>query len=106
MTTKNAATARLLEGVDAGPGRWWKVELIKNVSTKPIKVSLMQSQVEGRTALSEPIGFLRTIATPEKVREAADEVLVMVGDYAKVIGEYGVTDAAARLAAQPVKAVG
>lgn len=88
----NAVTANLLKEVDPGPGRWWEVELIKNVSTKPIKVSLMQSQVPGRVALSEPIGYVRTIATPEKVREAADEVLVMVGDYAKVIGRYGVTD--------------
>lgn len=92
MTDKNAATAALLEGVNPGPGRWWKVELVKNVSTKPIKVTLMQSQVEGRTALSEPIGYVRTIATPEKVRAAADEVLVMVGEYAAVIGEYGVSD--------------
>lgn len=92
MTTKNAKTAALLEGIDAGQGRWWKVELIKNVATKPIKVTLMQSQIEGRIALSEPIGFVRTIATPEAVRKAADEVLVQVGDYMKVIGEYGVSD--------------
>ena len=48
MTTKNAATAHLLEGVNPGPGRWWKVELLKNVATQPIKVSLMESQVDGR----------------------------------------------------------
>lgn len=76
---------------EPGPGRWWKVELVKNVSKDPIKISLMQSQIEGRTALSESIGFLRTIATPEKVAEAADKVLVMVGDYAKVIGNYGLS---------------
>lgn len=92
MPDINARTVELLATVDPGPGRWWKVELIKNVATKPIKVSLMQSQVPGRTALSEPIGFTRTIATPEKVREAAELVLVQVGDYAKVIGMYGVTD--------------
>jgi hypothetical protein len=85
---KNAVTANLLGAVEPGEGRWWKVELIKNVSTNPIKVTLMQSQVEGRTALSEPLGFTRTIATPEKVREAAELVLVMVGGYAKVIGDY------------------
>ena len=92
MTSSNVANRTLLEGIDAGEGRWWKVELVKNVSSKPIKVSLMQSQVPGRTALSEPIGFIRTIATPEKVREAADEVLVMVGGYAKVVGDYGITE--------------
>lgn len=88
MTDNNAETANLLKEVDPGEGRWWKVELIKNVRTEPIKVSLMQSMIPGRTALSEPIGFTRTIATPEKVCEAADRVLVMVGDYAKVIGSY------------------
>jgi hypothetical protein len=92
MTTKNAATAHLLEGVNPGPGRWWKVELLKNVATKPIKVSLMESQVDGRVALSRPIGYTRTIATPKAVREAADLVLTQVGDYLKVVGEYGVTD--------------
>ena len=92
MSNQNSVTRKLLEGIDAGESRWWKVELVKNVSSKPIKVSLMQSQVAGRTALSEPIGFVRTIATPEKVREAADEVLVMVGGYAAVIGSYGITE--------------
>jgi len=93
MSTSNAVTATLLdETAHPGEGRWWKVDLIKNVSSKPIKVTLMQSQVTGRTALSEPIGFVRTIATPEAVAKAADEVLVMVGDYAKVVGTYGLTE--------------
>lgn len=105
MAPKNAATARYLEGIDAGEGRWWKVELVKNAATRPIRVTLMESQVEGRIALSARIGHTRTIATPEAVRDAADLVLVQVGDYLKVIGDYGVTDAAARLAAEPVKAV-
>lgn len=73
----------------AGPGRWWKIELVKNVTKDPIKVSLMQSQVEGRTALSEALGFSRTIAVQEKVIEAAEQVIVMVGGYADVIGSYG-----------------
>lgn len=89
---KNATTAKLLEGVDPGPQRWWKVELVKNVSTKPIKVSLMESQVEGKTALSSPVGFLRTIAVPERIREAAEELVVMVGGYEGVIGSYGLKD--------------
>lgn len=102
----NATTAALLEGVDAGVGRWWKVELLKNVATKPIKVTLMESQVQGRIALSVPIGFTRTIATPKAVKEAADLVLVQVGDYLKVIGDYGVTDewAAKRLKKAPTPA--
>lgn len=89
MSTINAITASALPA--AGDGRWWKVDLVKNVSSKPIKVTLMQSQVPGRTALSEPLGFVRTIATTEAVAKAADEVLVMVGGYATVVGSYGVT---------------
>lgn len=88
----NAQTAKLLEGVDPGEGRWWKVELVKNVEKNPIKVILMQSQRPGRTALSEPIGFKRTIATPEAVREAADYILVQEGSYAEVIGSFGLKD--------------
>ena len=87
-SNKNAVTAQLLENVDPGSWRWWKVELVKNVSKNPIKVTLMQSQVEGRIALSERLCYVRTIATPEKVREAAQEILGMVGDYAKVTGSY------------------
>lgn len=94
MATKNvnAITAKLLEDCDPGPRRWWRVSLVKNVAKDPIKVELMESQIEGKTALSEPIGFLRTIATPEKVKLAADTLLVMVGDYAKVIGNYNLQD--------------
>lgn len=77
---------------EPGKGRWWKVELVKNASTKPIKVTLMESQVEGRTALSTAIGHTRTIATPAAVEAAADLVLVMVGDYADVIGNYNLKE--------------
>ena len=88
-------TAKLLETADPGPGRFWRVELIKNVSREPIKVTLMQSIVEGRRAFSEPLGFARTIATSAAVAEAADKVLVMVGKYEAVVGEYPVVKAGA-----------
>jgi hypothetical protein len=94
MTHKNTATADLLATVDPGEGRWWKVELVKNVASKPIKITLMQSFTPGRTALSEAIGHTRTNASPEAVREAADLVLAQVGDYANVIGQYGIKEAA------------
>ena len=71
---------------------WWDVSLIKNVATKPIKVTLMLSQVPGRKGLSTPIGFVRCIATVEAVQEAADLVLVQVGNYADVIGHFGEPD--------------
>lgn len=82
----------LLKDTDPGPGRWWKVELVKNVSTKPMKVTLMESQVEGRTGLSQPIHNVRTIATPEAIKEAADLILVQVGGYAELVGNYGLKD--------------
>lgn len=81
-------TAKLLEAVDPGPGRFWRVELVKNAAKDPIKVSLMKSMVEGRRAFSEPLAYTRTIATPEAVADAADKVLVMVGGYEDVVGDY------------------
>lgn len=105
MTHKNTATADLLATVDPGEGRWWKVELVKNVASKPIKVTLMQSFTPGRTALSEAIGHTRTNASPEAVREAADLVLAQVGDYASVIGEYGVKRYGTREAAPVVNVI-
>jgi len=92
MEHKNAETGKLLAGIDPGEGRWWKVELVKNAATKPIKVTLMESFRPGLTALSEAIGHTRTNASPQAVREAADLVLAQVGSYAEVIGEYGQTE--------------
>jgi hypothetical protein len=74
---------------EAGPGRWWDVTVVKNAATKPIKVTLMESQVPGRKGLSSPLGYSRTIATAKAVETAADLVLVQVGGYADVIGQYG-----------------
>jgi hypothetical protein len=93
MTQQNAQTAKLLEESAApGKGRWWKVELVKNATKDPIKVTLMESQVEDRIALSSALMSARCIATPNAVAEAADRVLAMVGGYAKVVGRYGVKD--------------
>lgn len=78
-----------------GKGRWWKVELVRNIQRNPIKITLMEEVVPGRRALSTPLGFERTIATPKKVAEAAELVLAKVGDYEKVIGEYPVIAVAA-----------
>lgn len=87
----NTQTAKLLAEINSGAGRWWKVELEtadKRVVANPIKVSLMETQVEGKLNLSTRICTVRTIADPQKIREAADRVLVMVGDYHNVIGNY------------------
>jgi len=73
---------------DPGPDRWWSITLAKNAASKPVIVTLMESQRPGRKALSSPIGHARTIATIKAVTEAADLVLVNVGDYANVIGEF------------------
>lgn len=86
--TQNAATDKALAAVNPGPGRWWKVELVKNAAKDPIRVTLMEEVVPGRRAFSTPLGYRRTIATPSKVAEAADEVLAAVGGYLAVVGEY------------------
>jgi len=86
---------------DPGAGRWWKVELVKNVQKNPIKITLMEEAVAGRRALSTALAFGRTIAAPSKVAEAADMVLAQVGEYAKVIGEYPLAPSAERVARDP-----
>lgn len=83
----NKRTADLLP--EAGEGRYWLVELMKRRENNPIKVTLMQSLVPGRKGLAEEIGHAFTVAVPEKVRDAADLVLVKVGGYESVIGTYG-----------------
>lgn len=72
------------------PRHWWKVELVPNAGNgKPIKVSLMESLVAGRKGLSRPLAWLRTIAVPEKIAEAADLLIVQVAGYEDVVGEFG-----------------
>lgn len=75
-----------------GKGRFWRVELVKNVQKNPIKITLMEELVEGRRGMASPIAFERTIAVPGKIAEAAEIVLVAAGDYAKVIGDYPVSE--------------
>ncbi len=86
--TLNAVTDKALASVNPGPGRWWKVELVKNVVKDPIRVTLMESAVEGRRAFSTPLAQARTIAVPSKIAEAADGILASVGGYLSVVGEY------------------
>lgn len=84
-----STAASYLGDLDAGgPDRWFKVELVKNRVKEPIKVTLMESQKPGFKQLSSAIGFGYAIATKEDVRRAAEQIVVNVGDYAKVIGEY------------------
>jgi hypothetical protein len=57
--------------------------------TKPIRVELMESFSGNRRALSRVLGYELTIADPERVAEAAEDVLARVADYPKVVGSYG-----------------
>lgn len=86
-TAENQATADALP--DPGEGRWWRVE--RNVKWKatPITVTLMECMSGNRRSLSRPLAFEVTIADPGQVAIAANLVLARVGDYLKVIGEYG-----------------
>lgn len=71
-----------------GKGRFWRVELVKNVQKNPIKITLMEELVEGRRGMASPLAFERTVAVPSKIKEAAEIVLVAAGDYKSVIGDY------------------
>lgn len=75
---------------EPGSGRWWKIELITGQTGKPIKVTLMESfDAEAmRPKPARALYYLRTVANAESVKEAAEQVLATVGDYAKFVGEY------------------
>jgi len=77
---------------EAGKGRWWKVALDKKAPpASPIRVSLMEMiEVEGKTTrtISTEIGYSRSIAEPKNISHAAHRVLVRVGGYIDVVGEY------------------
>lgn len=90
MANNNNAKALLLQKVDPGVGRWWKVELERKVKGKPIRVSLMENSevVKGRKSFATELGYDRTIADPDSVRNAAERIVTEVGDYADVVGEY------------------
>lgn len=87
---KNEAMIKAFERVDAGAGRFWRVELEKKVQATPIKVSLMESVVVGKRHISTTLGFIRTIADPVFVANGAKIVLKRVSDYEAVVGEYPV----------------
>lgn len=72
----------------AGKDRWWRITHNAKSRVNPITITLMESVVPGRKALSRPIGFDHTIASWKALAETADLVLARVGDYAKVIGDY------------------
>jgi len=80
--------AEALKSVDPGEGRFWDVSLVKRATSNPIKVTLMEELVKGRRAMASELFSLRTIAVVDKVRETAEKVLVMVGGYAEVVGQY------------------
>lgn len=82
----NAETAKALP--DPGPKRWWRVSLNAKYKATPITVTLMESIGRGR-ALSSPLAFETCIADPGEVGKTAAIILARVGDYAKVVGEYG-----------------
>lgn len=74
---------------EPGDGRWWKVERTTKYRTTPIVVTLMESMSGRRRGLSKALAFELTIADPRRIADAAGLVLARVGDYEKVIGEYG-----------------
>lgn len=84
----NTETMKLLSEVPAGEGRWWKVELIRNVATKPIRVTLMEQDGAVTRFVSTPLHHKRTTATPEAVSETAKLILQEVGNFADVVGEF------------------
>lgn len=87
----NTPSNKKLAGMmpDPGPGRFWDVELVKNSSANPIKVSLKSEVVEGRTNMGETLYTKRTIASDIKVVETAELMLTEIGGHEKVVGKYG-----------------
>lgn len=91
MTTakpENAATAAAMP--DAGLGRWWRVTVDRKSNLKPIRVSLMENldAAKGRKSLATELNFDRTTADRDSVVKAAETILLRIGSYETVIGEY------------------
>lgn len=82
----NSVTYDLAAAVDPGPNHFWDVSFDKRSNKTPIRVSLMARIRPGTTILAEEIGWERTIAVEDKVREAAELVLVRVADRARFLG--------------------
>jgi hypothetical protein len=75
---------------DPGEGRWWKVEFRSNLSKLPMKVSLMESIRPGTKAVSTTLNYGYTYAAVRSIVSEAEEILVRVGDYEKLVGDYGI----------------
>lgn len=93
MSTTHDATrssSGLAEALpDPGPERWWRITHRPAQRQAPIRVELMEHVVPGRKPLSTVIGYENTIAAVKSIAQTADLILTRVGDYAKVVGEYG-----------------
>jgi hypothetical protein len=84
-----STTAHVLENLDAGPGRYWRVELVANAAKDPIRVTLMEKlRIDVGRGVSTKLAYTRTLATPAKGEEAARRLLATVGGYKDLIGEY------------------
>lgn len=74
--------------VEPGAGRWWRVELIENAATKPIKVSLMEDYSDQQRGPSRVLAHRRTVARPVDIVTTAEQIIEEVGKYADLVGDY------------------
>lgn len=75
---------------EPGVDRFWKVSHQPRNRANPMRVELRESIVPGRTNMSTLVGYENTVASAKAIAEAANLVLTRVGDYHRLVGEYGV----------------
>jgi hypothetical protein len=76
---------------EAGEDRWWRVIVKPGSGTAaPMEIALMECQRPGSKALSRVLNSARAVATVQALAEAAERILVQVGDYEKLQGDYGI----------------
>jgi hypothetical protein len=72
---------------DPGPGRIWDVKVVKAASGDPMQIELLEQFREG-SKMGETLLRRRTKATIKHIAETAEQMLVDIGDYEKLVGTY------------------
>lgn len=92
MNATNTVRADLTARLPVQPEgqRFWRITHNPKSRVNPIRLDFMECQVPGKAGLSRSIGFELTIASPKALATAAELIEARVGDYDKVVGDYGI----------------
>lgn len=99
MTQQHLLSEKALP--DPGPQRWWRVDLVENAATKPIKVSLMEDFSPFQRGPSRVLAHRRTVARPVDVITTAEKIIEEVGKYAQLVGDYPEVHVSPKIDSEP-----